>query len=205
MSQSEYLPIDDKTTNFLLVGVGGQGTILASNVLSEIGLALGYDVKKAEIHGMSQRGGSVNSHVRWGKEVYSPIIPNGETDVFLSFEKLESARYMPYLRSDALALINNYSITPITVTTSKAEYPAHKSITHMLDQFTSNAYWVDGIGIAENVGSSKVANVVLLGALSSLLNMEATEWIKVIDKLVPEKFIKINRQAFAAGRQAVAH
>ncbi len=193
-----------KTTSILLCGVGGQGTILASNVLAELGLQLGYDVKKAEVHGMSQRGGSVISHVRWGERVYSPIIASGEADILVAFEKLEAARFMHELRPDGLALINDHNIAPITVSAGNAIYPKHDYIREEVDKATPNAHWVNGLGIAGELGNAKAANVVLLGALSVLLEIEPDPWLAVIEKRVPPKFIALNQQAFQRGREAVA-
>ena len=188
-----------KPINFLLVGVGGQGTIMASNILAEVGLALGYDVKKAEVHGMSQRGGSVTSHVRWADQVFSPIFPDGEADVILAFEKMEAGRFITSLRSNGLAVINDYAIVPISVHTGEISYPNDENLHKMVERITERAYWVDGLKIAEELGNPRVANVVLLGALASLLDVEQEKWPAVIDRLVPAKAREINLQAFARG------
>ncbi len=192
-----------KTRKFLLTGVGGQGTILASNVLAELGIALGYDTKKAEVHGMSQRGGSVVSHVSWGEQVFSPIIPDGEADILISFEKLEAIRFVGGIRPDAMVLINDYEIIPITVSSGGGEYPSEEEIKSAFAPVTENVHWVKGVAIAEELGNAKAANVVLLGALSKILEMDAETWLDVIVARVPPKFVGLNRKAFQAGREAV--
>lgn len=190
--------------NFVLVGVGGQGTILASDVLAELGLRLGYDVKKAEVHGMSQRGGSVTSHLRWGPRVFSPIIPRGEADILLAFEKLEATRFIGQLKPGGLALVNEYAIEPLSVQTSGVPYPADDDLRERLARTTSRVYWVKGIEIAEGLGNTRTANVVLLGALSALLDIELDQWDAVLEMRIPAKHLELNRQAFHAGREAIA-
>ena len=160
------------TISFLLAGVGGQGTILASDVLVNIGLAAGLAAKQAEVHGMSQRGGDVISHVRWGKIIYSPLAGAGEVDVLLAFEKVEALRNLHYLHPDALVMINDEAILPVTVTSSGQPYPDDARVHAAVAQVTSRSEFVDGAGIAERLGNAKVANVVLLGALSALLVRE---------------------------------
>ncbi|MEJ5202102.1 MAG: indolepyruvate oxidoreductase subunit beta [Anaerolineales bacterium] len=189
--------------NILLVGVGGQGTILASNILAELGLRLGLDVKQAEIHGMSQRGGSVVSHLRWGEKVFSPIIPPGEADILLAFEKLEAARFSDHLRPGGIALINDHSINPMTVSAGLVEYPDHAQIQGILNHVTGHIYWINGLKIAEELGNTRTANVVLLGALSSLMTIDPTDWATVIQARLSAKVIEINLKAFQTGRQAL--
>jgi indolepyruvate ferredoxin oxidoreductase beta subunit len=192
-----------RMTNFMLVGVGGQGTILASNILAELGIRLGYDVKKAEVHGMSQRGGSVVSHLRWGAKVFAPIVSKGEVDILLAFEEVEAARYIEFLKPGGLLLINDYAIKPVTVSSGKSTYPQKESLQAIFSRATDNMHWVKGIDIAEDLGNPKIANVVLLGALSVLLDMPPLDWEAVIQLRVPEKFLAINLQAFQAGRAAI--
>lgn len=189
--------------NFVLVGVGGQGTILASDVLAELGLRLGFDVKKAEVHGMSQRGGSVTSHLRWSPRVFSPIIPLGEADVLVAFEKLEAARFISQLKPEGLALVNDYAIEPLSVQTSGVPYPGDEELHLLLAQTTSRAYWVKGIEIAETLGNTRAANVVLLGALSALLDIDPEHWDAVLEMRIPAQHLELNRRAFRAGREAV--
>jgi len=199
-----------KTINFLLAGVGGQGTILASDVLVNVGLAAGYQAKQAEVHGMSQRGGSVTSHVRWGETVYSPLVGAGEVDVFLGFEKVEALRSLDKLRPGALALVNMEAIEPVTVTSGGQPYPEDGFLRDSFAQVTPHAAYIDGPGIAGSLGNSKVANVVLLGALSALLEKQglvgpeisAESWLEVIAERVPARYRELNRQAFLAGREA---
>lgn len=188
---------------FLLVGVGGQGTILASNVLAELGIELGYDTKKAEVHGMSQRGGSVVSHVSWAEQVFSPIIPEGEADILISFEKLEAMRFANGIRPGAMVLINDYEIVPVTVSSGGGTYPDVKQVRGTFEPLTDKVFCVKGVEIAEELGNAKAANVVLLGALSKLLEHDAEPWLKVIEARVPPKFVELNRKAFQAGRDAV--
>ena len=192
-----------KKTRFLLTGVGGQGTILASNVLAELGIALGYDTKKAEVHGMSQRGGSVISHVSWGEQVFSPIIPDGEADILISFEKLEAIRFIGGIRPGAMVLINDYEIIPITVSSGDGKYPGMEEVRAAFEPITDKVYCVKGVEIAEELGNAKAANVVLLGALSKILEVDAEIWLDVIVARVPSKFVELNRKAFQAGREAV--
>lgn len=188
---------------FLLVGVGGQGTILASNVLAELGIELGYDTKKAEVHGMSQRGGSVVSHVSWAEQVFSPIIPEGEADILISFEKLEAMRFANGIRQGAMVLINDHEIVPVTVSSGSGEYPDVETVQKTFEPLNDQVYCVKGVEIAEELGNAKAANVVLLGALSKLLKHDAEPWLKVIEARVPPKFVELNRKAFQAGREAV--
>lgn len=192
-----------KSISFMLVGVGGQGTILASNVLAELGLSLGYDVKQAEVHGMSQRGGSVTSHVRWGERVYSPIITQGDADILIAFEKSEIGRYISGLRPGGLALVNNYSIVPITVSSGGASYPEDERLHRLVDTFTPNGYWIDGVRIAEEIGNARTANVVILGALASLMDIDQNAWLDVIIRRVPPKFVDLNKEAFNRGLASV--
>jgi indolepyruvate ferredoxin oxidoreductase beta subunit len=194
---------EKKPISFLLVGVGGQGTILASNIIADLGLSLGYDVKKAEIHGMSQRGGSVTSSVRWADEVNSPIVTEGTADFFIAFEKAEAVRFINYVRPGGKILINDYVITPVTVSAGSAEYPSEETIHTTIEQYSDKAEWLNGIKIAEGLGNAKAANVVLLGALSKLLGLEAEPWIESIKRLVPAKHLELNLKAFEAGRNAI--
>ena len=200
-----------ESTNFLLAGVGGQGTILASDVLVNVGLAAGYQAKQAEVHGMSQRGGSVTSFVRWGRNVYSPLVGAGEVDVLLAFEKAEALRNLNQLRTDALALINLAAIEPVTVTSGGQAYPEDDTLRSKFAQVTKQVIYLDGEATASELGNIKAANVVLLGALSAMMEREgltgtelsADIWLEVITGRVPPKFVELNRQAFNAGRKAV--
>lgn len=191
--------------NFLLAGVGGQGTILASDVLAEVALASGLDVKKSEVHGMAQRGGSVNTHVRWNAgQVHSPLIGEGEADVLLAFEEAEALRYARYLRQGGVAVVNRQAIKPITVTSGGAHYPSEEELRAVYARLTERFYLVPGAELAEKLGNARAANVVLLGALSSLLDVPAETWLAVIEKRVPPRYVELNRQAFFAGREILA-
>jgi indolepyruvate ferredoxin oxidoreductase, beta subunit len=191
----------DQGVNFFLVGVGGQGTILASDVLAEIGIKLGYDVKKAEIHGMSQRGGSVVSNLRWGRQVFSPIITFGTADILIAFEKMEAVRFLPYLKADGLILVNDTAIEPITVSSGKAIYPTDEQIRENLSRVSKHIYWVDGGKIAEKAGNIKAANTAMLGALTALLGLSDAVAIEAISSRVPGKYIDVNKTAFEAGKK----
>jgi indolepyruvate ferredoxin oxidoreductase beta subunit len=201
------------TINFLLAGVGGQGTILASDVLVNVGLAAGYQAKQAEVHGMSQRGGSVTSFVRWGRSVYSPLVGAGEVDVFLAFEKAEALRNLNQLRMGALALVNLAAIEPVTVTSGGQPYPDDATLHQKISEVTGEVIYVDGEATALALGNVRAANVVLLGALSALMDREgltsgilsAETWLKVIIARVPLKYAELNRQAFQAGREVVTN
>jgi len=200
-----------KAINFMLAGVGGQGTILASDVLANVGLAAGYQAKQAEVHGMSQRGGSVTSYVRWGETVYSPLVGAGEVDVFLSFEKVEALRNLDQLRPGALAVISLEAIKPVTVTSGGQPYPDDVQIRACLAQVTSKAFYVDAQAIASQLGNLKVSNVALLGALAGLMESQGISgpeltdetWLEIISARVPKKTIELNKKAFLAGREAV--
>jgi indolepyruvate ferredoxin oxidoreductase beta subunit len=217
MTKPAQTPATHDTLNFLLVGVGGQGTILASDILAQVGLAAGMQVKQAEVHGMSQRGGSVTSHVRWGQTVYSPLVGAGDVDVLLAFEELEALRYLSHLRRNALAVINLERIVPVTVSSLGQHYPDETALRSAFASVTVHAVHVDGPGIARGLGDAKVANSVLLGALSALLEEQAGApavqgltqvpeaiWLDVMAHRVPPKSVERNHRAFLAGRGAVA-
>lgn len=193
-----------KSYNFFLAGVGGQGTILASNVLAEVALAAGFDVKKSEVHGMAQRGGSVNTHVRWDAErVHSPLIGRGEADILLIFEEAEALRYAEYLKPGGAAVVNQYIIEPITVSSGGAHYPSEAELQAVYSALTDRLHIVPGTAIARDLGNARAANVVLIGALSTFLGIPLETWLKVIEARVPPKYVELNRQAFLKGRQAV--
>ncbi|MGC8838899.1 MAG: indolepyruvate oxidoreductase subunit beta [Anaerolineae bacterium] len=187
--------------NFLLVGVGGQGTILASNVLADVGLEAGYDVKKAEVHGMAQRGGSVVSHVRWGKAVRSPIIGAGEADVLLAFEKLEAVRYAEHLRRGGLALVSDHTIPPVSVSSGNDVYPSDEKVRSVLQAVTDDVRFVPAVATAQALGNARVHNIVLLGVLSQHLEVPVDLWERVIAAWVPERHRDLNLRAFRQGRE----
>jgi indolepyruvate ferredoxin oxidoreductase beta subunit len=193
-----------ESLNFLLVGVGGQGTLLASDILAELGVRLGCEAKKAEVHGMSQRGGSVTSYVRWGEQVFSPIIGKGEVDILVAFEKLEALRYLDQLRPGGAALVNDQAIEPITVKAGDVPYPNDEAVRAALSGAAGEVHWVDGEGIAAGLGNPRTANVAILGALSARLDAPESLWLEVIRAHVPAKHAAVNRKAFLAGRKAGA-
>ena len=187
--------------NFVLVGVGGQGTLLASNILADVGLAAGLDVKKSEVHGMSQRGGSVVSHVRWHPEaVHSPLVGLGEADILLAFEKLEALRFVEFLRAGGTAVVNEMEIVPVTVSAGKSVYPGDADLATALAAVSARLLRVPGERLALEAGNAKAANVVLLGAVSRLLPLGEEVWLQCLEQRVPKKFLALNRTAFAAGR-----
>lgn len=188
-----------KVTNILLAGVGGQGILLASEVLSEVLMMAGYDVKKNEIHGMSQRGGSVTSHVRFGEKVYSPIIPEGEVDVLFGFELLETYRYLPLLKQDGKVLVNRLRIMPPSVATGIDRYP--EQLEERLTAAVTDTRVVDGLDLAMAAGNPRTVNTVLLGALSNMLEIDLALWTQALEKMVPQKFLAENLKAFELGRQ----
>ena len=192
----------DQGIKFFLVGVGGQGTILASDVLAETGIKLGFDVKKAEIHGMSQRGGSVVSNLRWGKQVFSPIISMGSADILIAFEKMEAVRFAAYLKPNGLIFVNNTAIDPITVSAGKVLIPPMSRYASSLSQVSPNIYWVEGEKIAEGIGNAKTANTVMIGVLTSILGLPDAIVMEAISQRVPAKYLEVNQSAFDAGRNA---
>ncbi len=192
-----------KKVDFLMAGVGGQGTILASNILAGVGLELGYDVKKAEVHGMAQRGGTVESHVRWGDKVYSPLVEEGGADYLLGFEMLEAARWPAYLNKESTVVVNRYRIAPPSVNLGKEEYPREKQLDEMLKGSAGKVIWINGTALAAELGNPAMIGVVILGALSSLIGGEEEAWLKVVESLVPAKFLELNKKAFTAGKGSI--
>ena len=186
--------------NILLAGVGGQGILLASEVLSEVMMMAGMDVKKNEIHGMSQRGGSVTSHVRYGEKVYSSIIPEGEVDILFSFELLETCRYLPLLRENGQVIVNNLKIAPPSVALGKQQYP--ENLTEEISKQFPATTVINGLDLALEAGNPKTVNTVLLGALSKMLDIDYELWIKALNKMVPARLLDINLKAFELGRNA---
>ncbi len=186
------------TTNILLCGVGGQGTLLASNLLAECAMEAGFDVKKSEIHGMAQRGGSVVSHVRFGEKIDSPIIRKGECDILLAFEELEALRWSEFLKPDGIILTNAQNIMPMSVSAGDSKYP--EKIIEKIASLSANVISVDAIGKAKELGNQKCLNVVLLGVLARKVpQIGESIWKKLIDEKVPQKFLELNRKAFDAG------
>lgn len=182
--------------NILLVGVGGQGTVLASKVLGQVALSLGQEVKVAEIHGMSQRGGSVVTQVRYGEKVFAPIIPLGQADVILAFEKMEALRWLPYLKKGGRVIVNAQEIDPMPVIVGSVPYPEK-----VIEQLASHGQVtvVPALQLAEEAGNSKATNVVLLGVLAQSLGIEPEVWRRVLAESVPPKTLAVNQKAFELG------
>lgn len=184
--------------NIMIVGVGGQGALLASKTLGQVLLDSDFDVKVSEVHGMSQRGGSVVTYVRYGKKVYSPIIDKGEADYIVSFELLEAARYTEYLKKDGKIVVNTQQIEPMPVITGAAKYPSDLIEKMKQGGFTVDA--LDCLSLAKQSGTEKSVNVVLLGRLSKYLDFPTEKWIAALEKLVKPQFLEMNKKAFALGR-----
>lgn len=183
-----------KATNIMIVGVGGQGTLLASKLLGEVLVTNGFDVKVSEVHGMSQRGGSVVTYVRYGKEVASPLIDLGEADVIVAFEQLEAARYLPYLKKGGTIITAEQCIDPMPVITGATSYP--ENLLGKLKTQDIKLISCDALALAEKAGSAKAVNVVLLGVLAKQLEFPASDWEKAIHAIVPERFREMNLKAF---------
>lgn len=186
-------------TNILLVGVGGQGILLASEILSEAAMLAGFDVKKSEIHGMSQRGGSVVSHVRFGAKVFSPIVPEGEGDILFGFELMETARSLPLLKQGGSVVANDLQISPPSVLMGQELYP--EGLVERIKARFPDFLLVDGQKIAADAGNVRAANTVLLGAVSKRLNIAEEFWLKALEKMVPPKALAVNKLAFQQGRE----
>ena len=190
-----------KTTNIMIVGVGGQGTLLASRLLGHILPGLGYDVKISEVHGMSQRGGSVVTFVRFGEKVSSPIIEAGSADYLLAFEQLEAARWLPYIKKGGKLIVNTQKIDPMPVVTGAMDYP--ENLISEIESKGIETIAIDALALAEESGSSKAVNVVLLGVISKYLGITEQLFNEAIDVLVKERFRELNKKAFELGRNAV--
>lgn len=189
------------TKNIMIVGVGGQGTLLASKMLGFVLLQQGYDVKVSEVHGMSQRGGSVVTYVRYGKKVYSPVIDKGEADVIISFEKLEAARWLEFLKKDGTFITNTQEVEPMPVITGAAAYP--ENLIEKMQAAGAKVDAKDFLSIAQEAGSAKAVNIALMGRLSTYFpEISDEQWQDAIEKIVPPKFLDLNKKAFEAGRNA---
>ncbi len=180
----------------VISGVGGMGVLLASDILTEVFRRAGYDVKKSEVHGMSQRGGDVISTVRWGEKVCSPIIGNNSSDYILAFEMLEGLRALPFLKPDGEIIINNYRFNPLPVSAGLASYPEN-----ILEALNSQAktYVIDALNIALSLGNARVMNTVMLGAFAPFVNIPKEIWFDTLDSLVPKKYLDVNLKAFEKG------
>lgn len=185
-----------KTKNIMIVGVGGQGTLLTSRILGGITTDAGYDVKLSEVHGMAQRGGSVVTYVRYGDHVAEPIVEEGQADVLIAFERLEALRYAHFLKKDGALVVNDCRIEPITVVTGAAEYPEH--ILEDLEK-RYRVYSVDASEEARKLGNSRTFNVIVLGIAAQHMDFKEEDWLKVIERTVPPKTIELNQKAFLIG------
>lgn len=188
------------TKNIMIVGVGGQGSLLASKLLGSLLTDEGYDVKVSEVHGMSQRGGSVVTYVRFGEKVYSPVISEGEADVIVSFEKIEAARHLSCLKKDGKIIVNTQEIDPMPVITGAAQYP-----TDIIDEMKAKGVFVDALdalSLAEKAGNSKSVNIVLMGRVAKYFDIPYEKWIAAIEKNVKPQFVEINKKAFDLGYHA---
>ena len=183
--------------NIMIVGVGGQGTLLTSRLLGTALLNEGYDVKVSEVHGMSQRGGSVVTYVKYGEKVFSPVIEKGEADMMISFEALESARWLPYLKKDGVVISNTAQIDPMPVIMGNAVYP--DGVLKLIEDQGVKVISADALTLAEQAGSAKAVNIVLMGRLAKYLDISTERWIEEIEKAVKPKFVDINKKAFMLG------
>ena len=186
-------------TNVLIVGVGGQGVLLASEILCEVAKVLGLDAKKSEVHGMSQRGGVVTSHVRFGKKVHSPLIPDGEADVILAFEIAEALRWAGEMKKGGTIIVNSQRIIPPIVTTGKFSYP--EELERKIKEKAENAVIIDAFDIAAKLGNTRLVNTILLGVMSKSIDLEEEKWLEVIERMAPKGTGEINKKAFLEGRQ----
>ncbi len=189
-----------ETKSIMIVGVGGQGSLLASRLLGNVLLAQGYDVKVSEVHGMSQRGGSVVTYVKYGDEVCSPIIEKGEADVIISFELLEAARWVPFLKNGGKLITSTQTLDPMPVITGAAEYPS--DIVSKLEALGIKVTAVDALELAEQAGNAKASNVVLMGVVASQTDFDDKLWQDAIEHCVPPKFLELNHKAFELGKNA---
>ncbi len=192
----------EKTFGVYITGVGGQGILLASEVLSDVAMQAGLDVKKSEVHGMAQRGGNVVSAVRFGKEVQSPVISEGEADVLLSFEPMEALRNIRFANPEGILITSTRTIPPSSVSSGQAEYP--EDIQDRIKKAFPGAKFLNALELAVKAGTSKAVNIVLLGALSNYLDFSDEDWDNAIEKWVPAKFLDVNKRAFELGKEAAA-
>ena len=186
------------TTSVVLAGVGGQGILLASEVIAQAAVAAGFDVKTNEVHGMAQRGGSVIAQIRYGKEVFSPLVPKGTAKVLGSLERIECLRYVDYLADDGIAVVSDQKIVPVTASTGGTSYPEVDE--QMLSKFFPRLVYLQALELATALGNVKTANIVVLGALSAYLDLPESAWESALKRSVKEKHVAINIKAFQKGR-----
>jgi len=192
-----------KDIKFLISGVGGQGTVLASDILSDVGIDSGYDVKKSDILGLAVRGGAVVSHIRWAEKVHTPVLEEGTADYLIGFEWLEALRRISYIHPSGTVLINDCRMDPISVSSGEAEYPSREIILAQLKQWAKNIVVVPGLQTALDLGEARVLNIVMMGALAGLLESEGKVWEQVVQNRVPKKFLNLNLEAYRRGRALV--
>jgi len=189
-----------ETKSIMIVGVGGQGSLLASKLLGRLLLTRGYDIKVSEVHGMSQRGGSVVTYVRYGDKVYSPVIDKGQADCIVSFELLEAARWTEYLKPGGKIIVNTQQINPMPVIIGAAQYP--ENLVEKMKAAGIDVDAFDALTLAEQAGSAKAVNIVLMGHLSRNFDFTEEEWLTALEQSVAPKFLEMNKKAFALGRNA---
>ena len=189
-----------KTKNIMIVGVGGQGTLVASKLLGHLLMGQGYDVKVSEVHGMSQRGGSVVTYVRYGDKVYSPVIDKGQADFIVSFEALEAARWLPFLKKNGVLVTNTQEIDPMPVVTGAAAYP--EDVIGKIKALGVKVDALDCLALAEEAGSARAINIVLMGRLSHYFDLPDEAWMASLEANVPARFIELNKKAFMLGKNA---
>ncbi|HXZ37332.1 MAG TPA: indolepyruvate oxidoreductase subunit beta [Thermodesulfobacteriota bacterium] len=192
-----------KGLKFLISGVGGQGTVLASDILSDVGISSGYDVKKSDILGLAVRGGAVVSHVRWAEKVYTPVMEEGSADYLIGFEWLETLRRIAYVHPGGTILVNDCRMDPISVSSGEAEYPDRERILTLLEKTAKNVVVIPGLQTALDLKEARVLNIVMMGALSGLLATDPKFWEEVIQRRVPKRFLDLNREAYRRGRALV--
>jgi indolepyruvate ferredoxin oxidoreductase beta subunit len=187
-------------TNVLIVGVGGQGVLLASEILTEVARVMGLDAKKSEVHGMSQRGGVVTSHVRFGKKVYSPLIPSGEADVILAFELAEGLRWVHELTEGGTFIVNDHRLVPPITATGLFSYP--EDVMDRIRAHAPDAKLVEATDIAKGLGNPRLVNTILLGVMSRAIDLSEEKWLEVIERMAPKGTGELNKKAFLAGRSS---
>jgi len=195
--------VSTKSVDFLIAGVGGQGTVVASDILSDVGSESGYDVKKSDILGLAVRGGSVVSHVRWAEQVHAPMIEEGTAHFLVGFEWLETFRRLSYVHPRGTIMVNDCRLDPITVSSGEADYPEKEKILSELKKAAQKVYVIPGLQTALDIGNARTLNIVVMGALSRLLDPSPSLWEEVVRRRVPKKLVDLNLDAFRRGRELI--
>lgn len=190
-----------KTKSIMIVGVGGQGTLLASRIIGNALISQGFDVKMSEVHGMAQRGGSVVTYVKYGSKVFSPIVEKAGADVILAFEELEAARWISYLKPEGTIISNKQKVNPMPVIIGAADYP--QELTEKIDKMVENSISLDALSLAKKAGTYKAVNVVLIGVMAAVMKEDKNLWLKALENTVPARFLEMNKVAFELGYAAV--